>query len=40
MNGGIKKITNMILIAFPLAAAAIIVVTILLDVVVELFDNK
>jgi len=30
----------MILIAFPLAAAAIVVVTILLDVVVELFNNK
>ena len=40
MNGGIKKIINMIFIAFPIVAAAIIVVTILLDTVVELFNNK
>jgi len=30
----------MILLAFPLASAAIIVVTILLDIVVELLNNK
>ena len=36
----VTKIINMIFIAFPIAAALIISVTILLDTVVELFNNK
>ena len=36
----IEEIYKMIFIAFPIVAAAIVVVTVLLDTVVELFNNK